>query len=91
MARFVAITEKPGLTEDQFREALNRTGKWRFGKRSWVVKAYCALGKGKLVIECETPEQSQFEQWLESHGWKAREVHQVNFIHEGGLIWPIRS
>lgn len=91
MARFIAIAEKSGLTEEQFRQALNRTGKWRYGKRSWVIKAYCALGDGRLVIESEAPDQAQFESWLSGNGWKAEKVHQVNLIHEGGLIWPMRA
>ena len=90
MSRFIAIVEKAGLSEDQFRGALNRTGKWRFARRGWVVKAYCALATGKLVVECEAPEQSHFEEWLESNGWQTRDVHRVDFIHEAGAVWPMR-
>ena len=89
MSRFIAIAEKPGLTEDQFREALNRTRKWRFARRGWVLKAYCSLDPGKLMIECEAPEQKDFEEWLDNNGWQASDICRVNLIHEAGHFWPI--
>jgi len=89
MARYIAIGEAPGLTEAQFRERFNEVKKWRFDKRSWVVKAYCVLGEGKVVIECETPEKGQFEEWLKKTGWKVNGVYGVNLIHEAGSIWPV--
>ena len=90
MSRFLAIKNKPGLTEEQFREALNRTGKWRFGRHAWVVKAYCALEPGKLVIECEAPDQGEFETWLRANEWEADEICRVSFVHEEGQVWPMR-
>ncbi len=90
MSRFLAIKNKAGLTEEEFRQALNRTGKWRFGRRAWVVKAYCALQSGKLVIEGEAPDQAAFETWLTANDWEPDEIHQVSFVHEEGQVWPIR-
>jgi hypothetical protein len=91
MPRFIAVAEKPGLSEAEFRNAVDRTGKWRFAKRGWIVKAYCALDKGKLVVECEAPQQSDFEDWLEKNGWLTEDIHRVSYIHEGGLVWPMPS
>ena len=91
MSRFLAIKTKPGLTEEQFRRALDRTSKWRFGRRAWVVKAYCLLQAGKLVIEGEAPDQGTFEAWLQANDWEADEIHQVSFVHEEGQVWPIRT
>jgi hypothetical protein len=90
MSRFIAITEKPGLTEAQFRDALDRTRKWRFARRGWVLKAYCSTGSGKLVIECEASEQKDFEEWLTTNGWPTDEIFSVDMIHEAGHFWPIR-
>ncbi len=91
MSKFIAITNKPGLTEEEFRQALDRTGKWRYGRRAWVVKAYCALETGKLIIESEAPDQGTFEEWLSSKGWEADEIHRLSFVHEEGLVWNMRT
>ena len=89
MARFVAIGEMPNLTETAFREALDRHKKWRFDRQSWVIKAYMSPDDGKLIVECETPEQSRFEEWLKKNGWPYSEIHRVKLIHEGGTVWPV--
>ena len=44
---------------------------------------------GKLIVECETPEQSRFEEWLKKNGWPYSEIHRVKLIHEGGTVWPV--
>jgi len=90
MSRFLAIKSKQGLTEDEFRSALDRTKKWRFGRRAWVVKAYAALQSGKLVIEGEAPAQDEFEAWLKANDWEPDEIHRVNYVHEEGQVWPMR-
>ena len=51
MARFVAICEKPGITEAQFTQCFDRMKKWRPDRRTYVVKAYCNLSEGRLVAE----------------------------------------
>jgi hypothetical protein len=91
MARFVAVSDVPGMTEAQFREALGPVKKWRFGsrRRSWIIKAYCNLDQGKVVVECETPDRAEFEQWLEGTGWKTDDLYPVSFIHEAATIWPV--
>lgn len=90
MSRFLALTNQPQLTEAGFKEAFDRTGKWRYGKRAWVIKTYWCATSGQLVIESEAPDQETFEDWLNEKGWSAEEIHQVNFIHEAGLVWPMR-
>lgn len=89
MPRFVAIAEMPRITEQQFRQTFDAVKKWRYERRSWVVKAYCSLSDGKLVVECETADRTSFEQWLKNTGWKVSGVYQVNLIHEAGSVWPV--
>ena len=89
MARFVAICEKPGITDSQFRQCFDRMKKWRPARRTYVVKAYCNLSEGKVIAECEAAEKAAFEEWLKSTGWKVNGTYQVNLIHEAGSIWPV--
>jgi hypothetical protein len=89
MARFVAIAETPGLTEAQFRQTFDRMRKWRPERRTWIIKAYCSLADARVVVECEAPERQPFEAWLQKTGWKIAHLHQVDFIHEAGDIWPM--
>jgi hypothetical protein len=89
MARFVAICEKPGVTDSQFRQCFDRVKKWRPDRRTYVVKAYCNLSEGKLIAECEASEKAAFEEWLKGTGWKVNSLYQVNLIHEAGSIWPV--
>jgi len=89
MGRFIAVCEKPGITEEEFREAFDRVKKWRIDRRTWIVKAYCDLSTGKLVAECEAPEKARFEEWLKNTGWRMDTIYQVNLILEAGSIWPV--
>jgi Zn finger protein HypA/HybF involved in hydrogenase expression len=89
MARFLAIGEMPEITEEQFRQTFDAVRKWRPERRTWMVKAYCNLSQGKVVIECETPEQDSFEAWLQQTGWKVNGIYRVDLIHEAGAIWPV--
>ena len=61
MARFMAIHTIPGIIEERFRAALDQVKKWRPDRRTTVLKVYCDLSEGRLISECEAPEQSQFE------------------------------
>lgn len=90
MTRFLAVTTQPTLTEEEFKKAFDRTGKWRYAKRGWVVKVYWAAETGKLVIESEAPDQELFEEWLNKKGWPPEEIHTVSFVQEAGLVWPMR-
>ncbi len=89
MARFVAVSHVPGISEDQFRETLGRVRNWRFERRSWIIKAYCDPDKGAVISECETPERERFVEWLDKTGWKTDEILEVKLIHEAGSIWPV--
>lgn len=89
MARFLAIGEMPGITEEQFRQNFDTIRKWRPERRTWIVKAYCSLSDGKMAVECETPEQDSFEAWLQKTGWKVDHICRVDLIHEAGAIWPV--
>jgi hypothetical protein len=89
MARFIALAEMSKNNEQQFKQQFDAIRKWRFERQSWVIKAYCNLSDGKLVVECETPNKARFEQWLKNTGWKVNGVYQVNLIHEAGSIWPV--
>ena len=91
MTRFLAIADEPGLTNEKFSDALDRIGKWRFARRAWIVKAYCLLDPGRVVIECEAPDQASFSEWLEGNGWSGADISQVDLVQEAGEIWPMRS
>jgi hypothetical protein len=47
------------------------------------------VDQGKVVAECEAPDQEQFEKWLAKTGWKISGVYRVNYIHEAAAIWPV--
>lgn len=89
MARYVAVSRVPGLTEEKFRSALERVRDWRFERRSWIIKAYFDPSKGEVISECETPEKDRFVEWLEKTGWKTDEILDVTLVHEAGSIWPV--
>ena len=89
MSRFIAICAEPSITEEQFRETFDRVRKWRADRRTWVVKAYCNLNEGKVLVECEAPERAPFEEWLRNTGWTVDGVYGVDLIHEAGAIWPV--
>jgi hypothetical protein len=89
MARYLAICSNPGITEEQFRSKFDRIKKWRPDRRTWVIKAYCGYDSGDLVIECETPDKSNFDEWLENTGWNVKSVNEINLIHEAGTVWAL--
>ena len=89
MARYLAIGAVPGLADEEFRGAFDNFKKWRIDRQSWVIKAYKGSDDGKLVIECETPERSRFEEWLKKTGWQMDGIYQIDLIHEAGTIWPV--
>ncbi|HEX2172853.1 MAG TPA: hypothetical protein VHL09_10465 [Dehalococcoidia bacterium] len=91
MARFVAVSDAPGITADQFRQAFDAIRKWRFDKRAWIVKAYADLNGGKLFIECEARDRGQFEEWLGNTNWQVNAIHEIDLIHEAGTVWPMRG
>ena len=91
MTRFLAVADEPGLTNEKFSDALDRIGKWRFARRAWIVKAYCIPDPGRVVIECEAPDEESFSEWLESNGWSGADIHRVVLVQEAGEIWPMRS
>ena len=89
MSRFIAICEMPGITDEQFRQTFDRVRKWRPDRRTWIVKAYCDLSDGRLVVECEAPERASFEGWLSNTHWKVDGIYGVDLIHEAGAVWPM--
>ncbi len=89
MARFMAIHTISGLTEERFRAALDQVNKWRPDRRTTILKVYCNLSEGRMVSECEAPEQSQFEEWLKSVDWPYDSIHRVDLVHQVGNIWKL--
>lgn len=89
MARFLAIATVPGITEAQFRDALNAVKKWRIDPRNTILRASCSLSSGRIVLECEGTEQANLEKWLQERGWKAEVIHKVDLVHDGGYIWKV--
>jgi hypothetical protein len=90
MSRFLAVTTEAKMNEAKFRKAFDRTGKWRYGKRAWVIKSYWCGKSGRLVIESEAPDQETFEDWLNKNDLTVQEIDRVDLIQEAGLVWPMR-
>ena len=89
MARFIAIHNVQGLTEEGFREKLNGVSKWRPDRRTTILKVYGDLEHGKLVSECEAVEQAHFEDWIKMVGWPAESIHKVDMICQVGNFWNV--
>ncbi|GBD11750.1 hypothetical protein HRbin23_01427 [bacterium HR23] len=89
MTRYLAIVNAPGITEAQFRDALNAVRKWRIDPRHTILRASCALATGRIVVECEGVEQAPLEKWLQERGWKAEAIYKVDLVHDGGYIWKV--
>ena len=89
MARYIAVHNVPGITEDQFREALGAVSKWRPDRRTTILKVYGDLEHGRLVSECEAVEQSHFEDWIKQVGWPAESIHKVDLICQVGNFWKM--
>ena len=85
----MAVHSVPGVTEEQFRQVLGEAKKWRPDRRTTIIKVYCNLAEGKLVSECEAPDQSQFEEWIKGVGWSWDGIFRVDLIHQGGQIWDV--
>ena len=89
MARFIAIHNVPGITEEAFRDKLDAVKKWRPDRRTTILKVYGDLGSGRLITECEAVEQSHFEDWINMVGWPDESIHQVDMICQVGNIWKL--
>ena len=89
MPRYIAIHTVPGITEEQFNQALGQVRQWRPNNRSTIIKVYCNLSEGKLVSECECGEQAQFEEWIAQMNWPCDGIYQVDLIHQVGNIWRV--
>ena len=89
MARFIAIHNVPGITEEDFRDKLNAVRKWRPDRRTTILKVYGNLEAGMLVTECEAVEQSHFEDWINLVGWPAASIHKVDMVCQVGNIWKL--
>lgn len=89
MARFIAVHNVPGITEEDFRSKLDAVRKWRPDRRTTIVKVYGDLENGKLISECEAVEQSHFEDWLNMVGWPAESINKVDIICQVGSFWKL--
>ena len=89
MARFLAIHNVSGLTEEQFREKLSAVSQWRPDRRTTILKVYGDLQRGKLVTEREAVEQEHFEDWIKMTGWPAESIHKVDVICQVGNFWNL--
>ena len=89
MARFLAIHNVSGLTEEQFREKLSAVSQWRPDRRTTILKVYGDLQRGKLVTECEAVEQEHFEDWIKMTGWPAESIFNVDLVMQVGNIWKL--
>ncbi len=89
MARFIAVHNVAGITEEQFREKLDSVKKWRPDRRTTILKVYGDLQSGTLVSECEAVEQAHFEDWMKMVGWPATSIHKVDMICQVGNFWKL--
>ena len=89
MARFIAIHQVSGVTEEEFREKLGGVKKWRPDRRTTILKVYGDLNSGVLISECEAQEQAHFEDWIEMVGWPAQAIHRVDLVCQVGNFWKL--
>ena len=89
MARFIAIHNVSGVTEEEFREKLGAVRKWRPDRRTTILKVYSDFKSGTMVSECEAAEQSHFEDWINMSGWPAASIHRVDVICQVGNFWKM--
>ena len=89
MARFLAIHNVSGLTEDQFREKLSAVSKGRPDRRTTILKGDGDLEHGKLVTECEAVAQGHFEDGIKMTGWPAESIFNVDLVMQVGNIWKL--
>ena len=89
MARFIAIHNVPGITEEDFRGKLDAVRKWRPDRRTTILKVYGDLSSGRLITECEAVEQAHFEDWINLVGWPAGSIHRVDVVCQVGNIWKL--
>ena len=89
MARFLAIHNVSGLTEDQFREKLSAVSQWRPDRRTTILKVYGDIGRGKLFTECEAVEQEHFEDWIKMTCWHAVSIYNVDLVMQVGNKWKL--
>ena len=89
MARFMAVVDAPGNTEDEFRDTLGSMRRWRFDKRGWVVKAFCNGRSGKIYLDAEAPSRERLDGWLRERGWQSERIDEIDLIFEEGLLFPL--
>ena len=89
MARYLAIHDVPGITQESFRATLGEVKNWRPDRRTTILKVYCNLEEGKMVSECETVEKTNFEYWMTQVGWPWEAIYKVDLIHQVGQIWNV--
>jgi len=89
MARFMAIHNVPGITQEQFQDAVGDVSNWRPDRRTTIIKVYCNLEEGKLVSECEAQEQSHFEEWIAHTGWAYDAIYRVDLVQQVGRVWKL--
>ena len=87
MARFMAIHNVPGITEEQFKEKLQGVAKWSPDRRTTILKVYADIDNGKIVSECEAAEQQHFEDWIKMVGWEAESIHSIDLVCQVGNFW----
>ncbi|HCG91628.1 MAG TPA: hypothetical protein DEZ08_07310 [Dehalococcoidia bacterium] len=87
MARFMAIHNVPGITEEQFKQKLDGVSKWRPDRRTTILKVYADLNNGKIISECEAAEQQHFEDWIGMVGWDVESIHSVDVVCQVGNFW----
>ena len=87
MARWLAIGTAPGWDDlKTFTAELKETSKWRVNQRTTVTTVF-ALGDGRLLAECHSPERTDFEAWLQEKGWKVETLIPIKHIAKTGDVW----
>ena len=82
MARFLAIHNVSGLTEEAFREKLSAVSKWRPDRRTTILKVYGDLKRG-----APPPTTMTSQDWLVSEltgGWPMRPRERAEDIRKLG-------
>jgi hypothetical protein len=89
MGRWIAIGKAPGWDDiTKFSAELKDTSKWRPDTRTTITTVY-ALGDGRLLAECNAPEQANFDAWLQQKGWQVESVTPITHLAKTGEIWKV--
>lgn len=90
MGRWIAIGKAPGWDDlKRFSAEMKDTPQWRVDQKTTITSVY-ALGDGRMIAECHSPSQAEFDEWLRKKGWAVESITPIRHIAKTGEIWTVR-